>query len=84
MQVKKLHIDIQPLKVFHFGGDEVAKGEYTLLVDDLVPRNYVDRIFATHSKLLRHCLVKQIMYNQIRFMNYAHTTKFNSVIWGRG
>ncbi|XP_059156889.1 uncharacterized protein LOC131941590 isoform X2 [Physella acuta] len=28
MQVKKLHIDIQPLKVFHFGGDEVAKGAW--------------------------------------------------------
>ena len=28
-EVKKMHADTQPLKVFHFGGDEVARGAWT-------------------------------------------------------
>lgn len=28
-QVRNMHLGIQPLKIFHFGGDEVAKGAWT-------------------------------------------------------
>jgi len=28
-QVRKMHLGIQPLEIFHFGGDEVAHGAWT-------------------------------------------------------
>ncbi|KAK3095697.1 hypothetical protein FSP39_017743 [Pinctada imbricata] len=57
--IKKMHEDIQPLKVFHFGGDEVAAGAWASSIqcmklmrkDNDIKRYFVSRIAEIASEL---------------------------------
>ena len=64
-ELKNLHHDIQPLTVFHFGGDEVPEGTWRKSpACEKIAKilNFTYKSDQTHKKLKRILLTKNIKY----------------------
>ncbi len=76
-QVKVMHQDIQPLKIFNFGGDEVPHGAWinSTKCHELIANN-PDMILST-SKLIKEYFVKRVA-------NISNDLGMNLAAWEDG